>query len=82
MKHLNDLPIGVIDSGIGGLSVLNALTRKLPFESFIYYGDNKNAPYGNKSLDFIKRAHITIFIAILKIIEINLIFFNFSSEIC
>ena len=55
MKHLNDLPIGVIDSGIGGLSVLNALTRKLPFESFIYYGDNKNAPYGNKSLDFIKR---------------------------
>ncbi len=55
MKSLRDLSIGVIDSGIGGLSVLNALVKKFPTESFIYYGDNENAPYGNKPLNYIKR---------------------------
>ena len=42
-------PIGVFDSGIGGLNVLKRATAKLPHESFIYFGDNENAPYGNKS---------------------------------
>ena len=39
-------PIGVFDSGMGGLSVLRALRSEMPYESFIYYGDNANAPYG------------------------------------
>jgi glutamate racemase len=39
-------PIGVFDSGIGGLTVLKELAYKLPFEDFIYYADSKNAPYG------------------------------------
>lgn len=44
-------PIGVFDSGIGGISALRAMMRLLPLETFIYYGDTKNAPYGNKSTE-------------------------------
>lgn len=42
-------PIGVFDSGIGGLNVLKRAVKTLPNERFIYFGDNENAPYGNKS---------------------------------
>ncbi len=48
-------PIGFMDSGVGGLSVLKEAVRILPNEDFIYYGDSKNAPYGNKSKQEIKR---------------------------
>lgn len=41
-------PIGVFDSGVGGISVLGELTRTLPREDFLYYGDNLHAPYGTK----------------------------------
>lgn len=41
--------IAVLDSGIGGLSVLKALVKEFPSEKFLYLGDNDNAPYGNKS---------------------------------
>ena len=43
------LPIGVFDSGMGGLTVLRALQAALPNESFIYLGDSARLPYGNKS---------------------------------
>ena len=42
-------PIGVFDSGIGGLTVLREIWKVLPGESTIYFGDNSRAPYGNKS---------------------------------
>lgn len=42
-------PIGIFDSGIGGLTVLKELEEKLPNESFIYFGDTLNFPYGEKS---------------------------------
>lgn len=42
-------PIGVFDSGVGGISTLRTLTRVLPQEDFIFYGDSANAPYGEKS---------------------------------
>jgi glutamate racemase len=42
-------PIGVFDSGVGGLTVLKELSEKLPYEDFIYYADSINAPYGPKS---------------------------------
>ena len=42
-------PIGIFDSGVGGVSVLRDVMRRLPRERFIYYGDNLNAPYGTKS---------------------------------
>lgn len=42
-------PIGIFDSGMGGISVLGEAIRLLPTENFIYYGDSANAPYGPKS---------------------------------
>jgi glutamate racemase len=48
-------PIGVFDSGIGGLTVLKQLIRFLPNESFIYLGDTARVPYGNKSQETISR---------------------------
>jgi glutamate racemase len=51
-------PIGVFDSGIGGLSVLQALQKELPHERFVYLADNAHAPYGEKSEVFIRqRSH-------------------------
>lgn len=44
-----DLPVGFLDSGIGGLSVLKEAVKLLPNEDFLYYGDSKNAPYGTKT---------------------------------
>ena len=41
--------IGVFDSGLGGLTILKALIKKLPQYDYMYFGDNINAPYGNKS---------------------------------
>lgn len=42
-------PVGVFDSGVGGISVLRKLRQELPCENFIFYGDCRNAPYGEKS---------------------------------
>ena len=42
-------PIGVFDSGVGGIGTLAALRRELPAENFLFYGDTANAPYGTKS---------------------------------
>lgn len=44
-----NLPIGIFDSGLGGLSVLRTALRMLPDEHFVYYGDIANAPYGTKA---------------------------------
>ena len=46
---MNNAPIGVYDSGFGGLSVWRELRRLLPHESLIYLGDGKNCPYGGRS---------------------------------
>ncbi len=46
---LKDQPIGIFDSGVGGLTVASAIHRLLPKESFIYFGDTLRAPYGDKS---------------------------------
>ena len=46
--------IGVFDSGIGGLTVLKNLISRFPNNEYIYYGDTKNVPYGNKSIDELK----------------------------
>jgi glutamate racemase len=46
---MNSKPIGVFDSGIGGLTVVHALTRRLPHENIVYFGDTARVPYGPKS---------------------------------
>ncbi len=48
-------PIGIFDSGVGGLTVAAAIKRILPNESFIYFGDTKHSPYGDKSEETIKK---------------------------
>lgn len=54
-------PIGVFDSGIGGLTVVRALMERLPFENIVYFGDTARVPYGVKSVETI--AHYTTQIA-------------------
>lgn len=49
------MPIGVFDSGVGGISVLKESLKVLPFEDFIYFGDSINAPYGTKSIDEVRQ---------------------------
>lgn len=46
---MNNNPIGIFDSGVGGISVLNEIRKVLPNEDYIYYGDSLNNPYGDKS---------------------------------
>jgi len=48
-------PIGVFDSGIGGLTVVKSLKQELPNESIVYFGDTARVPYGSKSKDIIRR---------------------------
>jgi glutamate racemase len=50
-------PVGVFDSGVGGLTVVRSLMERLPFESIIYFGDTARVPYGVKSVETI--AHYT-----------------------
>ena len=57
----NTSPIGVFDSGIGGLTVVRALMERLPFENLVYFGDTARVPYGVKSVETI--AHYTTQIA-------------------
>jgi glutamate racemase len=46
---MNSLPIGIFDSGVGGLTVLRAIRERLPRENLVYLGDTARVPYGNKS---------------------------------
>lgn len=48
-------PIGVFDSGVGGLTVLKALRQALPREDFLYFGDTARVPYGSKPLPMVRR---------------------------
>jgi glutamate racemase len=51
----NKAPVGVFDSGIGGLTVAQEVIRQLPHESVIYFGDTARVPYGPKSPDTVRR---------------------------
>ena len=52
---MNDAPIGIFNSGMGGLTVMRALVQKLPNERFVYLGDTARLPYGTKSADTVRR---------------------------
>lgn len=54
-KQVNDMPIGVFDSGVGGLTVLQAIRAALPAENLVYLGDTARLPYGTKSPASIER---------------------------
>jgi glutamate racemase len=52
---VRDAPVGVFDSGIGGLTVAQEIIRQLPGESVVYFGDTARVPYGPKSPDTVRR---------------------------
>jgi glutamate racemase len=58
LKNRN--PIGIFDSGIGGLTVANAISKQLPNEEIIYFGDTAHLPYGDKSAESIQHYSIKI----------------------
>ena len=53
-RERQEAPIGVFDSGLGGVSVLRACADLLPQEDFLYFGDSANAPYGERSLEEVR----------------------------
>lgn len=57
---MNGRPIGVFDSGVGGLTVFKALHRRLPKEHLIYFGDTAHVPYGSKSKDAVTAFSLAI----------------------
>ena len=54
-RNIKDLPIGVFDSGIGGLTVVRAIQQRLPGETILYFGDTARTPYGAKSPETLVR---------------------------
>lgn len=60
MKKYDNRPIGVFDSGLGGLTILTELARLLPEERFVYFGDTARTPYGSKAIGTIQRFTIQI----------------------
>jgi glutamate racemase len=63
---MSDAAIGIFDSGIGGLTVMRALTAHLPNEEFIYLGDTARLPYGTKSGDTVTRYAVQAAGALMK----------------
>jgi len=61
----NDGPIGIFDSGLGGLTVARSVIDVLPHESIVYFGDSGRTPYGPKPLDVIHRYSLEIIDALL-----------------
>ena len=57
---MNSSPIGIFDSGIGGLTVARAVYERLPYESTVYFGDTARVPYGPKSPETVRRYSIEI----------------------
>jgi len=59
-NDISELPIGVFDSGLGGLTVVKQLFKRLPHESIIYFGDTARVPYGSKSVETVQRFSLQI----------------------
>ena len=57
---MNQAPIGIFDSGLGGLTVAHAIFERLPYESTVYFGDTARVPYGPKSPDTVRRYSLEI----------------------
>ena len=57
---MNDAPIGIFDSGVGGLTVARAIIDQLPNESIIYVGDTANSPYGPKSIPEVRELALDV----------------------
>ena len=60
LRHVNPAPVGLFDSGVGGLSVLREIRALLPAESIYYVADSANAPWGDKPPGFVRRRALEI----------------------
>jgi glutamate racemase len=63
---MSNKPIGVLDSGSGGLSILSSIHRLLPHESLIYLGDHAYIPYGNRSSDLVNARVVSVITFLLS----------------
>lgn len=66
MSKVKTSPIGIFDSGIGGLTVAKAVVKSLPNEDIIYFGDTARVPYGIKSVETVKKYALEIIDFLLK----------------
>ena len=55
MQNIKEAPIGVFDSGVGGLTVVREIMRQIPQERIVYFGDTARVPYGGKSTNTLIR---------------------------
>ena len=79
---MQNRPIGIFDSGVGGLTVLRAIERILPFEHIIYFGDTARVPYGNKSkATIIKFSTENILFLLKKEVKIVVVACNTASSL-
>lgn len=62
----DDRPIGVFDSGLGGLTAVAHMARVLPDERFVYFGDTARTPYGSKAVDTVRKFAVEIAEFLLK----------------
>jgi len=72
VKLLNDKPIGIFDSGMGGLTVAREIIRALPKEKIIYFGDTARLPYGPRDLEEVRHFVFEI-IEFLKTLDVKLV---------
>ncbi|HSX08720.1 MAG TPA: glutamate racemase [Candidatus Saccharimonadales bacterium] len=80
---MNNNPIGILDSGVGGLTVLKAIAKELPDESFVYIGDSANTPYGSKSKEEIcARTSKLVDFLISKQVKLIVVACNSSTVSC
>ncbi|MCL0043773.1 glutamate racemase [Peptococcaceae bacterium] len=56
----NSMPIGILDSGVGGLSIVKEIRKLMPYENIIYFADSAYCPYGDKPKEFIKHRVFTL----------------------
>ena len=78
----NQSPIGIFDSGIGGLTVLKSLMKKMPKETYIYFGDTAHVPYGNKSKEVVIKYSLKICnFLVAKKVKLIIVACNTSSSL-
>jgi glutamate racemase len=82
MRNNDARPIGIFDSGVGGLTVFKAIERKLPDESIVYFGDTARVPYGNKSKQTVIRFSTeSILFLLRKKVKLIVVACNTSSSL-
>lgn len=67
MSDKCNAPVGVFDSGVGGLTVAREIMRNLPEENIVYFGDTARVPYGTKSKDTVLRYSRQIILSLIHI---------------